>query len=42
MVLEVTQEEEDENRESNAAILPVKGIPMDTPQYFSAGPVCFS
>ena len=41
MVLEVTQEDHDGNRESNAAILLVKGIPMDSPQYCSAGPICF-
>ena len=46
VVLEVTQEEdEDVDREASAAVLPVKGVSMDsahTAESFSAGPVCFS
>ena len=46
VVLEVMQEEIDNSRESStAAILPVKGISVDSvhsAESFSAGPVCFS
>jgi hypothetical protein len=44
VVLEVTQEDSS-NRESSVAILPVRGISVDSDQRaeaFNAGPVCFS
>ena len=45
VVLEVTQEEDSDDRDNTAAILPVQGISVDSAhstESFNAGPVCFS